>query len=175
MKTFLSMLILLSVTVFLCCSNDVSTEIAVIEEDAELVEVREGVLSSAYSQNITMKQFDENVVFVCTVENGCFFSYLLDTGERIFVQNTNVSSGISIPWLGFDLLTENTWLSHAFIEIVLKSEQNIIGYVVIEAGVTRKAVILKSVLFPQINGKYQSISEEYVKSEIEKVKAQVKR
>ena len=38
------------------------------------------------------------------------------------------------------------------------------------SGATHEAVVLKSVLFPQIGGKYQNVSEEYVKAAIEKSK-----
>jgi hypothetical protein len=36
-------------------------------------------------------------------------------------------------------------------------------------------IVLKSVLFPQINGKYQNISEDYIKAEIAKIKDEVTR
>jgi len=175
MKTFLSMLTLLSMAVFLCCSNDASKEIAVIEEDAELIEVRSIAASNPYPNYlITMRHTDENIVFKCNVDNG-----LLGNPEGSNVsKNLNAHSGDQILWTGSEPLNNGQLFRQAFIEIVLKVEQNNIGYVVSEINVSANEVsnsVIKSVLFPRINGKYQNISEEYIKTKIEKVKAQVKR
>ena len=56
-----------------------------------------------------------------------------------------------------------------YINIILTLGENIIGYVsILLDGSFDYPLILKSVLFPQINGEYQNVSEEYVKAEIKK-------
>ena len=150
---------------------------AIIEEEAELVEVSYNPLSSAYSGIITMGDLNENVVFICTVDNGVLARSPRDPEEPLYAKNRNAHSGYNISWVSREWLDGGAWVDQAFIEIVLKLEQNIIGYVVIKANTTITTprspcplFILKSVLFPQIDGKYQNVSEEYVNAAIEKVK-----
>jgi hypothetical protein len=58
-------------------------------------------------------------------------------------------------------------------------EEYIIGYAVIGIKLieqsTYNAVVLKSVLFPQVDGKYQNVSEEYVEAAIGKIKDETNR
>jgi len=67
-------------------------------------------------------------------------------------------------------------IKQAFVEIILKIDNNIIGYTVIEIyspdgyGIGFKARVLKSALFPEIDGKYQNVTKEHVKTIIEKIK-----
>jgi hypothetical protein len=190
MKTFVTLLALVSAVIFLGCSSegisggsnqqimqgndqgnqDELKEPAVIEEEAELVELWLGALSSARSWEITIRHPDENVVFICTVDNGVF---IFAPREQYPAKNVNAHSGDQFLWVSREWLNESTLLSHAFIEIILKLEQNIIGYVVIETNeYGKRSNFLKSVLFPQIDGKYQNVSEGYVKTAIEKIKAE---
>ena len=150
---------------------------AIIEEAAELVDVYYTSMSSADTGIIKIKQLDENVVFICTVDNGVLGGPPRPPEESFNAKNRNAHSGDSIYWISREWLDGGAWVTQAFIEIVLKLEQNIIGYVVIKANTGISApgsrcplFILKSVLFPQIDGKYQNISEEYVNAAIEKVK-----
>jgi len=147
------------------------------EEEAELVELTGSMgLSSTWSESIRMKYMDENVVFVCSVDNG-YFNFPADAGgERGKI--VNARTGIRIGWIPRELDSSTSVILQAFAEIVLKLEKNIIGYAVIDIfnasglSVENNSVILKSVIFPQVDGKYQNISEEYVKTAIEKVKAE---
>ena len=67
-------------------------------------------------------------------------------------------------------------LRQAFVEIILKFDNNIIGYAVVEIytpdgyGQTFLARVLKSALFPKIDGEYQNVTQEYVKTIIERIK-----
>ena len=155
------------------------TEEPVIEEEAELVELSHWHFTSGMMPNrIIMKHPDENVVFYCTVDNGHFRT----TGHYVPTKNINMHSGEFTYWADFEKGVDGQYLGqvfHAFIEIVLILEENIIGYALIEAykkptDSTCNAILLKSVFFPQINGEYQNVSEEYVKTEIEKIKDEAK-
>ena len=147
-------------------------EPAVTEIEAELMEIQPGAMSSAWSVVITMKHPDENVVFNCTVDGGD----LINFQEQILTKSINVNSGDSAMWVFY--VHKGPHFPYAFAEIILMKEQNFIGYAVIYINIEvantglgfTRPVILKSVLFPQINGKYQNVSEEYIRAEIERIK-----
>ena len=172
---FLAMVILLCSAVFNGCvmnpaENVITTmqanEPIIIEENVELVELQEGVFSVMEAVYLTMKQFDKNIIFNCAVDSGGFF----DPVERIFIKNISAYSGDIILWSNLEV---STWVNHAYIEIILELDKNLIGYVVIAINIesdNKSPVFLKSVLFPEIDGEYQNVSEEYVKAAIEKVK-----
>ena len=67
-------------------------------------------------------------------------------------------------------------IRQAFVEIVLKIDNNIIGYAVVEIysadeyGHEFMARVLKSALFPKIDGEYQNVTQEYVKTIIQRIK-----
>lgn len=64
----------------------------------------------------------------------------------------------------------------AYVDILIKKDEHIIGYAVIEIYMDSKdslnyfAKILKSVSFPEINGEHQKVSHEYVRGKIDKIK-----
>lgn len=62
-----------------------------------------------------------------------------------------------------------------FIEIVLKIEESIIGYTVVEIYRNSnsnfyKAKLLKAALFPKVDNEYQQVSQEEIKTAIELAK-----
>ena len=149
----------------------------IIEEDAELVELKfYGNFSGLVPHWIKMVHSDENVVFNCTVDNGQFWTYSSGPlGER--KKNISVPSGEQIYWENIEGLLPppvSKSFDNAFVEIVLELEENIIGYAAVEIdkghGMYSDADLLKSVLFPMINSEYQNVSEEYIKTAIQKVK-----
>ena len=86
----------------------------------------------------------------------------------------------------FDQLQDekiNTCFSNnpSYMDIIIKADQKIVGYAVIEIREVNGVLgmwarnftieVLKSVSFPRINGKLQKVSEEYVLSQINLVKA----
>ena len=155
----------------------------IIEEAAELFELN---FSPVFYLNfdwayILMKYSDENVIFNCSTDNG-----LLSVNTNIVKdaeKKVSVLSGDYVWWHDFER-GEDGYFIHidddtAFIEIVLKLEENIIGYAVVQPYWTEPfyyfANLLKSVFFPQVDGEYQNVSEEYVTAAIEKIKAENKR
>ena len=153
---------------------------AVLEEEAELIQLSNWSMSSSSTQNrIIMKYPDENAVFYCRVDNGLLneFPYAInDPRDILELKNINVAAGSTISWNPLEIDAKGQllyYVDHAFIEIIVKLEENIIGYVVIEAfrnTISNLPDIKKSVLFPKTDGVYQNISEEYVKDDIEKSK-----
>jgi len=140
---------------------------AVVEEKAKLIETQHGAMSSADSVVMTMGLLDENIVFMCSVDRGTLHVVLT---PRPLFKNLNVRSGESVMWIGREDLGDGSLVNEAFVEIILKLEQNIVGYAVVWC--TRNyGVVLRPVLFPQIDGKYQNVSEEYVKTAFEEVRA----
>ena len=138
------------------------------ETEAKLVEmIALNGMSSGKICRITIKRLDEGIVFNCTVYNGSFTSSIED--QFLNIKNASLHSGDEIYWFLWHSIPPVT---HDFIEIVLTLEKNIIGYVLVGIDLRYPTFIytIKSVLFPQVGGKYQNISEEYVKAEIEKNK-----
>ena len=158
------------------------TAVVFEEEEAELVEFgfQNDFINSAPNW-LRMKYSDENAVFSFTVDNGCVWAYSSLPNDD-WVKNLRILSGEFIYWNAYevedDQILYDVKVNNAFIEIVLKSDDYIIGYAVIEIhkspnGGTFVATVLKSVLFPQIDGEYQDVSEEYVKDAIEEIKGAV--
>jgi hypothetical protein len=142
-----------------------------VEEDAELFEFSHwGFTSGVMPNRIIVIHEDENAVFDCTVDNGEFVIQTPYPYPDFRAKNVSVHSGYLIHWA--DYLQR---VDHALIEVVVKLEGHIIGYAVIEVTPTSNVWVhiptpLKSVLFPRIDGKYQNVSGEYVKTAIEKIK-----
>jgi len=190
--------------IFLCCSNDdpdknklqimqgnnqnnqneqgKPKKPAIIEEDADLVWVAfqnaSIAMSSSRSFIITIYP-DENVVFNCMVDKGTLRKRGTPSYEN--VKNLKAVFKDQIIFNSFEIGEngQRIEVEYANIEIVLTIEETIIGYTVIQIRDTSVqegfAEILKSVLFPKVDGKYQNISEEYVSAAIEKIIAENKR
>jgi hypothetical protein len=155
--------------------SDVSGEPAVIEENAkDMIALHSWFLIGGEVPNIIIVNHpNNNAVFECQADNGKLFPHYNSERYDDNEQKVRAKPGGRFDWMDYD---ED---EHDFVEIVLKLGQNIIGYAVID--VIRRfepeshvrwwdALVLKSVLFPQEDGKYQNVSEEYVKTAIEKVK-----
>jgi hypothetical protein len=111
---------------------------------------------------------DSNVVFECSVDNGQF-GFARDSPKSLFVM-----PGGTVYWQP-DPIVET---KDAFIEIILRINDNITGYAAIGIGPYMGddprdygAAVLRTVLFPQIGGEYQNVSEEYVHTVFEAVKS----
>jgi hypothetical protein len=111
--------------------------------------------------------------FIDDPEFGAFVKRIIQDVERY------PNAGVAISW---DVM-------HFFVESIGalvneyygtdQVEEYIIGYAVIGIKLinqsTYNAVVLKSVLFPQIDGEYQNVSEEYVEAAIGKIKDETNR
>jgi len=134
-------------------------EVVFEEEEAELVELSYWFMTSGVPNNlIKMIYPGENVIF----------NYRVDYGHSFVTEYKSAYTGDTVRF-GSDIY------DNAFIEILLKSGENIIGYALIEVYQKQgpfdpRADILKSVLLKQIDDKYPI--EEYVKIAIEKIKSE---
>jgi AMMECR1 domain-containing protein len=147
-------------------------EPAIVEVEAELIELNRWMMVTSAPYNVIMvKHPNENAVFECKAIDGRL--WLLGPEYQ---KNLSVKPGDKFRWDEFNV--SGPLLTHDFVEIIIKMEKNLIGYAVIEinriASLTYNAVVLKSVLFPQIDGEYQNVSEEYVEAAIEKIKDEAK-
>jgi hypothetical protein len=170
------------------------------EAEAELVEVNFDLIpySNVQHAEVIMTYPDENVVFDCNADKGVLtanrtpMNDLKDTAKNVSIlpgeylwlndvekmkyirwHNCEIGEDGSVHYL--DLYPDYS----DFIEIVLKREENIIGYAVVkvfyvQSDIAYNADLLKSVLFLQAGGEYQDVTEEYVKAAIEKVKTENK-
>lgn len=108
---------------------------------------------------------EESAVFECSVDNGEFGlqSGTNDIGQKVY----------ELYWFPTN---DAPIFEQAFADIILKVGDKIIGYAVIEIYATAptnmgfKARNIKSAIFPKIEGEYQNITENQVKSIIEKIK-----
>jgi len=143
-------------------------EVRIIEvEIDDMIELHTWYPTSGIPNNvIVVKYSDENAVFECTVDNGQLWLFG-PYWEKIL----NVKPNNSFRWMA-----EKGNAEQAFIDIILRMDNKIIGYSVIEVyglknrSDSHSARILKAALFPKVNGEYQNATEEYVKAAIEKIK-----
>jgi len=147
-----------------------------IEEEAELVEWTGGPSSSFRTLYFRRKNTNENIIFNCAVDNG-----VLGTDDILkYGKNISIISSEILLWANREIEEDGTYkhFNNAFIEIILTQEENYIGYVVIEVNFDKKdsdgVIILKSVIFPQIDDIFQIVTEEYIITAIEKIKNQTK-
>jgi len=142
-----------------------------IEEDAKLVKIMHGVANFP-SLEIEIRHSDKNVVFNCSTDYGLFNIIPAGAGfeGHYLAKNASLYRGDDVWWVGYELSWFGPWSSPVFIKMILKLENNIIGYVLIEAKPYDEIPsVLKSVLFPKINSEYQDVSEKYVNKAIEKI------
>jgi len=144
---------------------------AVVEEKAKLIEAT-GRRMSATFVTMTMEYLNENVVFIFSVDKGVLDKVKI--GEEpesplIVYKNLNANYDDEVCWMSREYLDDASMVTEAFIEIILRVEQNIVGYAVVWC-IGNSGFVIKSVLFPQIDGKYQNVSGEYVKTAFEEVK-----
>lgn len=159
----LAVILVMIFSLFACKNEDI------IEEDSQnMIELHNWFFTSGVPNNaILFSHEDEKVVFECSVNSGEFISVIQPYG----IKSVNARSGDTLFWRAEQ---GESGTEHAFIEIILKIEDNIIGYALIEilqiiSSVEHTAELFKSVLFPKVGGEYQIISENQVKSIIEKL------
>ena len=164
----LMVLIILSSSIFAACGGG-------IKETAtnEMIELDTWFFTSGLRNNaIKVKHSNEDAVFECTVDNGELWVYDLQQ----YVKKATVKAGDTFHW-SFEIDENGIRIENAYIQIIVKIDEQIVGYAVIGINMVSEtnyigydANVLKSSLFPKVNGQYQDITEEYVKSLIEKIK-----
>ncbi len=159
-KKYISMFGLIICLGFLAaCSNSIKEK-----HVSDMIELHTWYFTSGISNNAIKVKYKDNTVFECTVDKGG-----IGLSKSHESKSVTIGSGETIYWSPFDDEIA-TWADLAYIQIILKDEDQIIGYAVIEVkrnpDWNYNAEILKSVVFPKINGQYQSITEAYVNTTI---------
>ncbi len=123
-----------------------------------------------------------NATFEVSVEGGTLF--LWESNQISYLESPfNAENGTTIYWTNLSRTNGNNFdrysESEAYISIIIREEENIIGYAVVqiytndmknEPAQNYSAKLLKSVSFPMVNGTYQKITSEYIATEIENVR-----
>ena len=161
-------LLLLVCSVALCaCDGNV------LEEDAELVELSTWFFTSGVPNNlIKMKHSDPNAVFQLTADEGEFYE-----GGGEWSQTVTRNNGELATWQNFESI------DCAYVDVIVTVDDNIVGYAVIKITYTTVylpqyeaetkeygAEVIKSVVFPKMNGEYQKITQKQVESKIQAAK-----
>ena len=175
------------------CAMSPSEEVDFMEEH----EMAEGVkLSAEYNWSPAMSSIPglplklsvadyPNATFNISVDGGqCVLwnsgkvtpletDFSIDNGTTIY---WSCITGVAEDGTGVQHYTEN----EAYIDVVVRDGDSIIGYAVIkvynldpenEPAQSYYAVLLKSVSFPKVEGEYQKVTDKYINSQIEQVKA----
>ena len=145
------------------CGGNGYTEV----ETEDMVGLHTWIFTSGIPNNaIVLKHNDENAIFECTTDNGQFLGY----GLRQYSKYATLKPNDTIYWRGWEDSSGET-TQHAYVDIILRVDDNIIGYAVIEilqnTPVAYTASVLKSALFPKVQGEYQTITGEQIASIIE--------
>jgi hypothetical protein len=124
------------------------------------------VARSSIGDPIELKYSDENAVFECTVDEGSF-----DYGQEL-LKSITLKPGGGFYWTSGPIASGT---EQAFVEIILKLDDYIIGYAVVEIYQVNNlnqytARVLHSALIPKVDGKYQNVTEEQIKIVIDQIK-----
>lgn len=142
----------------------------IVERDVEeIVQLENWFFSSGIPNYIIRFIYNnENTVFHCCVERGAF--WVKDSQK--YEKETTINAGDCLYWNPIAL---NSDVKEIYVDIIMKENENFVGYVIIkiekidETGDYR-AEVVKSTVFPKIEGKYQPITEAQVRKKIKKIK-----
>lgn len=137
-----------------------------VDDMVDCTKFHYSAIMSSLGYPIELQNSDENAVFECIVNKGSF----IYSDE---VKTITVKSGESFYWRNTDDTNKD---ERIFVEVFLRSDNNIIGYALVEIYQysephAYKAKLLKSAFLPQIDGEYQQITHEQVKAVIEQAKS----
>lgn len=170
------------------------TVTAIAAETGEETIMKEGItLSEQYKWNLAISSMPGLPLKLCLEDAPDANFEIKVEGGSILVNNdsdawnferdkTNclVNNNSVVYWQNIDIEKKDYNIfdgEQAYINIIVKEKENIIGYAVVEVYLVDEASLsysykmLKSVSFPKINGKFQAISHEFITKEIAKTKA----
>ncbi len=141
-----------------------------VEEDKDVVEVSAWITGlSSYPNRVTPTYDEPGATFEISVDRGNFFT----GGFSPLFQKATLCREATIYWTPDD---DDELIDLAYIDVIVKVENNIIGYAVIkitnpeDSFQTYKVEIIKSVIFPKIDGKYQKVTQKQVERKIKAAK-----
>ena len=175
------LIVVASILVVVAIGLGVGLGVGLKEKRNEIIELYNWSPIASYRPNaIILKYSDERVVFECNVDNGCFFIEGSYIRPEEYVKIPIIAEvGNVLLWSDYDMGTKkHIKVDLAYANFILKLGDKIIGYAVIkitpmDSGyVGYNAEILKSEVFKNWLGLYKGVSEEYVTSLIEQLKAE---
>lgn len=121
--------------------------------------------------DITLLHLDNNIVFDCIASNGTLYYLSQPVGASV-----SISAGAKISWRPMES-GNPVEIQKAYIEVILKNGDNLVGYAVIaftqtEIPYSHTAKVLDAALYLSIDGVFQDITEDYIKIAIEQAKIQ---
>lgn len=168
----MTVLILMLVSVFAvaCGPNpNIAADMGILETEApDLIALEWWANGVSVPNNIIRPNSDyENAVFIVTAETGYFYennndivrTISLQAEERTFYRHT--------------LPVRENFLD--FVKIVVKEEEHIIGYALIKVTLEMNNYdyvpeLIRSAIFPQVDGEYQDITQEQMNAIFENFK-----
>lgn len=133
----------------------------------DMIELHTWFFTSGVPNNaIVVKFSDNNAIFECIVDKG-HFGFGTDYPKTFTAKPDDV-----FYWQPDDNIEK------AFIEIIIKNDNNIIGYAVIRilqnnGPADHTASVVKSAIFPQVDSKFQNITTEQIETIINKTKGEI--
>lgn len=140
-----------------------------VEENQDLVELINWDNATSYSpQGIRTTYNNPDVMYEISADRGafCVSSY------AVFFQKTTLRREETIRWTRVD----DEDITLAYIDVIVRVENDIIGYAVIKitspdgSAFSHNAEIIKSVIFPKVNGEYQKVTQKQVEKKIKVTK-----
>lgn len=130
---------------------------------------------------------DQNTTFEVSVDGGELLLWEEDNTITHMSTPLHVENGTTIYWSSLSQSTsgsvETMEHSPAYMDIIIREDTTIVGYAVVkieldnldsatEHPYTYYATLVQSVSFPKVNGSYQNITCEYVRTEMEQLKSE---
>ena len=147
------------------------TEI-ISKEYLEMVEIKFPFYSGQHSSQpgipIVFRHLEEEVSFECNIFNGSF-DYYSD------IKKLTVNKDEIIYWC----YGKTKEIEYDYVEVIVRLKDKIIGYALIEINRVEdgkyskyayETTLLKSCIFPKIDGEYQQITLQYVQDIISEIK-----
>ncbi len=132
----------------------------------DMVELSNWAVTSGVPNNKIKINFDDaDAKVVLSTEKVGFWV------SNAYAKTATVSVGQGVSW---NMANEGTAQEKAYIEVRIKSGDNIVGYALIKAvkntSSAYDATVVKSVIFPKVDGAYQTVSDAQVTEIINKLK-----
>ena len=138
-----------------------------VTEEKNIVDFHTWFFTSGVPNNAIIVNYpDEKAICECSTDYGCFgFSI----GDPTVI---TVKPGEEFYWR-----IDRPETTKAFVSIVIKIDKHIVGYAVIKIVnkedyvISHMAVpsVVKSVVFPKVNGRFQRITKKQTEKEIQKI------
>lgn len=129
-----------------------------------------------------------DIIFDISISNGRFLLWGPQTKDMSYYDSSfSVGNDNTLYWNNSQAnqtgegYGERYMGAEAYADVVMRDGKNIVGYAVIKIFTNDldkapaqhyQAIMLKSISFPKVNGNHQNVTDKYVASEIERVKAE---